>query len=170
MTTNLMEALRAAVIATRPNVIATLDAPDDPKGTWFLDLVDEGHHVVVEWRPTAGFGVSSVVEHGFGEGPEEIYFEVEAATVRVLDLLRNRAQTDLLRGACLRDLRKDVARLTQEELATQLGIQQAAVSKLEQRTDTTVSTLRQVIEAMGGKLEIIARFPGENVVRITQFG
>ncbi len=48
--------------------------------------------------------------------------------------------------------------------------QQAAVSKLEHRTDTTVSTLRQTIEAMGGKLELFAHFPDNTVVQITQFG
>lgn len=65
---------------------------------------------------------------------------------------------------------EEIARLTQEELAARLGIQQAAVSKLEHRTDTTVSTLRGAIEAMGGKLELFAHFPDNTVVQITQFG
>ncbi len=42
------------------------------------------------------------------------------------------------------------------------------MSKLERRTDVYLSTLRGYIEAMGGKLEIIARFPNQ-VVRINQF-
>jgi len=45
---------------------------------------------------------------------------------------------------------------------------QAAVSKLERRTDMYLRTLRSYIEAMGGQLEIIARFPGQ-AVRIMQF-
>jgi hypothetical protein len=54
------------------------------------------------------------------------------------------------------------------EVAEKLHIKQAAVSKLERRTDMYLSTLRSYIEAMGGELEIIARFPNR-AVRITQF-
>jgi transcriptional regulator with XRE-family HTH domain len=57
---------------------------------------------------------------------------------------------------------------SQQEIATKLNINQAAVSKLERRTDMYLSTLRRYIEAMGGELEIIARFP-QHSVRITQF-
>jgi transcriptional regulator with XRE-family HTH domain len=57
---------------------------------------------------------------------------------------------------------------SQEAVAKQLHIKQAAVSKLERRTDMYLSTLRSYIEAMGGKLEIIARFPNR-AVRISQF-
>lgn len=49
--------------------------------------------------------------------------------------------------------------LTQVELAKKLGIDQGAVSKIESRTDMYLSTLRNVIAAMGGKLELTAHFP-----------
>lgn len=58
--------------------------------------------------------------------------------------------------------------LTQESLAKSLGINQAAVSKMERRTDMYISTLRQFVVAMGGELEITARFP-DGVIRILQF-
>ncbi|MEW6663989.1 MAG: XRE family transcriptional regulator [Thermodesulfobacteriota bacterium] len=58
--------------------------------------------------------------------------------------------------------------MSQEQLAKSLSVKQAAVSKLEQRTDMYISTLRNVIKAMGGDLDIIARFP-EGSVQITQF-
>lgn len=58
----------------------------------------------------------------------------------------------------LSELRK-ARRLTQEELADRLGIRQANVSKMERRLDMRVSTLREVIEAMGGELRITAHFP-----------
>lgn len=58
--------------------------------------------------------------------------------------------------------------LTQQALAKALGSNQASVSKLEQRTDMYVSSLRGYIRAMGGELEIVARFP-DGVVRINQF-
>jgi transcriptional regulator with XRE-family HTH domain len=49
--------------------------------------------------------------------------------------------------------------MTQERLAEILQVNQAAVSKLEQRADMYMSTLRSYIEAMGGSLEIHAVFP-----------
>jgi transcriptional regulator with XRE-family HTH domain len=58
---------------------------------------------------------------------------------------------------------------TQQELAKILNVNQAAVSKLESRLDMYVSTLRKYIEALGGELEITARFPDGSTVRITQF-
>lgn len=59
-------------------------------------------------------------------------------------------------------------KLTQEELAKTLNVNQAAVSKQERRADMYVSTLREFVRAMGGELEITARFP-EGAVRINQF-
>ena len=58
--------------------------------------------------------------------------------------------------------------LSQKMLAEALHIQQPAIAKLEKRTDMYISTLRSHIEAMGGELEIIARFPDGNV-RISNF-
>jgi DNA-binding XRE family transcriptional regulator len=58
--------------------------------------------------------------------------------------------------------------ITQEQLARLLDVNQAAVSKLERRMDTYVSTLASVIRAMGGELEIHAKFP-EGRVKISQF-
>ncbi len=58
--------------------------------------------------------------------------------------------------------------ITQEQLAAPLDVNQAAVSKIERRTDMYVSTLASVIAGMGGELEISARFP-EGTVRISQF-
>ena len=58
--------------------------------------------------------------------------------------------------------------LSQKMLAEALHIQQPAIAKLEKRTDMYISTLRSHIEAMGGDLEVIARFPDGNV-RISNF-
>ncbi len=58
--------------------------------------------------------------------------------------------------------------LTQEHLAKILGVKQSAISKLERRADMYVSTLRDIISAMGGTLEIRAVFP-QGAVRINQF-
>src|SRR5437868_587070 len=73
----------------------------------------------------------------------------------------------LIRDMPLDELR-EARSLTQEQLAKALGVAQAAVSKMERRTDMYVSTLQTVIKAMGGDLEIRAKFP-EGTVRIDQF-
>jgi len=65
----------------------------------------------------------------------------------------------------LRELRKARER-SQQAVGEILAINQAAVSKIERRTDMYVSTLRSFIEAMGGELEIIARFPDRAPVKI----
>jgi len=58
--------------------------------------------------------------------------------------------------------------LSQETLANVLHVSQAAVSKLERRTDMYIGTLRSHIQAMGGELEVVAKFP-DGEVRITNF-
>jgi ribosome-binding protein aMBF1 (putative translation factor) len=62
----------------------------------------------------------------------------------------------------LHELRK-ARGLSQAALAKNLKIKQPNVSKLENRTDMYISTLRSTIEAMGGQLEIVARFPDGDV-------
>lgn len=57
---------------------------------------------------------------------------------------------------------------SQLELARALKVRQPAVAKLEKRADMYVSNLRRYIEALGGSLEITARFP-EGAVQITNF-
>jgi len=54
--------------------------------------------------------------------------------------------------------------LSQAALGEILHVEQPAIAKIEKRADMYVSTLRRFIEAMGGELEITARFPDRNVV------
>ena len=58
--------------------------------------------------------------------------------------------------------------LSQKMLAEVLHVQQPAIAKLEKRTDMYLSTLRSHVEAMGGQLEVIARFP-DGAVKIGNF-
>jgi transcriptional regulator with XRE-family HTH domain len=67
----------------------------------------------------------------------------------------------------LTQLRK-ARNLTQESLAKALRVNQGAVSKLEQRTDVYVSTLRSYLKAMGADLQVKAIFPDGEVL-IDQF-
>jgi transcriptional regulator with XRE-family HTH domain len=63
---------------------------------------------------------------------------------------------------------RQALQLSQTELATKLKVKQPAVARLEKRTDMYISHLRKVIEAMGGELDIIARFP-DGEVKIDNF-
>lgn len=81
---------------------------------------------------------------------------------------RNRERTAaLLMAMDLAGLR-DRLELTQEEVAARLQIAQSNVSRLEKRRDMLVSTLREVVEAFGGELHLVAEFP-DGSVEIKQF-
>jgi transcriptional regulator with XRE-family HTH domain len=58
----------------------------------------------------------------------------------------------------LRELRH-ARKLTQVRMAKTLGITQDSVSRLEKRSDLLLSTLRKTVQAMGGKLSLVAEFP-----------
>lgn len=71
--------------------------------------------------------------------------------------------------ATLKDLRQAVEQ-TQDDLAAALGVGQDTISRLEQRSDMLLSTLRRYIESMGGTLELIAQFPNRPPVVIDHLG
>ncbi len=75
---------------------------------------------------------------------------------------------ELLAELLVSELRQ-VAGKSQQELAELLGIKQPSLSKLENQTDIQVSTLQKIIEALGGELDLVARFP-KGDVRIQQYG
>jgi ribosome-binding protein aMBF1 (putative translation factor) len=84
----------------------------------------------------------------------------------------SRARSDaiyrqLLTEVPLAELRR-ARGLSQKALAGVLHVDQASISKLERRADMYISTLRSHIEAMGGELEIVARFP-DGAVKIANF-
>lgn len=65
----------------------------------------------------------------------------------------------------LQDLRKSMHR-TQLDIAKALDVGQDAVSRYEKRTDMLLSTLQEYVRAMGGELDLMARFPNRRPVRI----
>ena len=58
----------------------------------------------------------------------------------------------------LRELRH-ARKLTQVRMAKALGITQDSISRLEKRSDLLLSTLRKTVQAMGGNLSLVAKFP-----------
>ena len=81
---------------------------------------------------------------------------------------RSRVLAAKYRSEMALDELREAREMTQVHLAKVLGVNQAAVSKLERRTDMYVSTLHDFVKAMGGELKITARFP-EGTVEINQF-
>jgi DNA-binding XRE family transcriptional regulator len=79
---------------------------------------------------------------------------------------KNRAK-EMMAEMLLAEIRKSVG-LTQEQLAASLGIKQPTLSRLESQSDMQISTLRHLVEALGGQLEIVVHLPGGDI-RLTQF-
>jgi len=73
----------------------------------------------------------------------------------------------LLKEMVLQELRQAL-QVSQEAMAVRLSTKQANISRIERRKDMYISTLRSFIEAMGGQLDIVARFP-QGDVHINQF-
>lgn len=88
-------------------------------------------------------------------------------SVRVLDeklgperLAQARAKArEMMAEMVLAELRRE-ADMTQTELAKALGVSQPAISDMESQSDMQISTLRHLIKALGGEMEISIRMSG----------
>jgi len=77
------------------------------------------------------------------------------------------------------ELRKEVESLAalrkaagkaQVDIAASLKISQPSVSKIEKQTDMYLSTLRNYVEAVGGDLELVVRFPRQPSLHLSGLG
>jgi DNA-binding Xre family transcriptional regulator len=89
----------------------------------------------------------------------ELREQVEARPGAVERLAAKRAET--LEEIRLYELRQ-VEAVSQVDLAERLDVTQSAISKLEHAADVRVSTLRQYVEALGARLELVAVFADED--------
>ncbi len=121
-------------------------------------LVDDALNLV-----RVGIGFEAWWDQLMAKNFKELQAKMSAAarerSQRKADQMIQEMALDELRGAL---------DLTQEHLAELLHVNQAAISKVERRSDMYISTLRRIIEAMGGHLNIRAVLPN-GVVRINQF-
>ena len=83
--------------------------------------------------------------------------------------VKQRARELIAEELTLRELRR-ARKLTQERLSKKLKIGQEGISRLEQRTDLHLSTLRHYVEGLGGKLTLIAEFPDRTPVVLSGIG
>lgn len=79
--------------------------------------------------------------------------------------VRERATELVAEESTLKDLRRAFG-LTQAKMAKKLEVGQDTVSRVEKRADMLLSTLSGYVEAMGGKLELVAEFPDRPPVRL----
>ncbi len=70
-------------------------------------------------------------------------------------------EAEALEEIRLYELRHQEA-LSQVEIAGRLDVTQGAISKLEHADDVRVSTLRNYLEALGARLELVAVFDDED--------
>ena len=61
---------------------------------------------------------------------------------------------------------RQALKLTQEQMAELLQVDQGNISRLEQRTDLMLSTLRKYVAAMGGELKLVVEFPNRPPVTL----
>lgn len=141
-----------------PDVVIAVDAPSRPKGDWFIDTKLGKRSFVIEFRPALGFGLSSTPTEGIGEGPDEFFEDEHEVVERVAELLRKKARSEPQRVRLLQELRERM-HVSQVAVAAKLKVRQPTVSKIERREDMNLSTLRRYIRALGGELQVMARFP-----------
>ena len=62
-----------------------------------------------------------------------------------------------LHAMTLRDIRKDMG-FTQVQVAKAMGISQSALSQVESQSDMRLATLRRMVQAMGGDVDVVIRW------------
>jgi DNA-binding XRE family transcriptional regulator len=86
---------------------------------------------------------------------DEIINGLPASRRRKID---KRAVTPIVETMTLQQLRR-ARKMTQVSMAEGLGLAQKQISEIEKRNNMHISTLRRSIEALGGKLSLVAEFP-----------
>jgi DNA-binding Xre family transcriptional regulator len=163
-----IEQLERILREALPGAEFSLARPKQPSNPWWLDIVLGTQAVTVEWRPKQGFGISSNSSESYGEGPDEVFEDTALAGARIIYLLKTGTSTESPHDVELRRLREE-KEISQEELARLLQMSQPAVSKMERRGDMSISTLRKIVAALGGELELVVRFP-DHTARILRLG
>ncbi len=97
------------------------------------------------------------------------YKELRAKMDPASRLDNQRRVREELQRMALEELR-GAKQLTQADMAEMLDVPQSSISRIEQRADMYLSTLRNYVHAAGGELRIQAVFPDGGTVVIDRFG
>jgi hypothetical protein len=141
-----------------PAAKVDLDEPLRKKGVWVLDVFFPDYHLSIAWRAKKGFGLVADENHGYGEGADEVFDDLDNALPRVVQLLNGKRPTVPPQSVRLKDIREELG-LSQEEVGKRLGKKQGAISRQESRSDCHVSTLTEYVKALGCELVVKVILP-----------
>ena len=145
-----------------PGLELKVTAPSGRGTVWWVDASARGHNVVVEWSPDDGFGLSSTDSNDYNTAASEHFADADDAVARIVDILTTGKKVPSRKEMYLQHLRER-REFSQEALAGLMQVSQATVSKTERRADMLLSTLRNFVEALGGHLHLVAKFPSETI-------
>jgi hypothetical protein len=97
---------------------------------------------------------------------EEVFKEFSAEDRQ---WIKRRAEELKAEELNLREVRR-LRKLTQARLSKKLKIGQEGVSRIEKRSDLYISTLRNYVEGVGGKLKLVVELPDRAPVILTGLG
>jgi hypothetical protein len=147
-----LETFLAALTKRDGSLRPKIEAGGAKAGNWWIDL-QSTIPITIEWRPALGFGFAVGKSEGYGEGPTEIFRSPERAAHRLAQLTSARPASSGLRAI------RELYDVTQDQIAVRLKKGQAAVSRLETRSDSRIETVSKFVQALGGRMEIRAVFP-----------
>ncbi len=154
-----------------PHAEILVEKSESPTGIHYLNIRLNNIEVTVESVGerigVSAFDSSSDPLDGLFGKPDEWYSDHKAAFHRIASLLLEQRNTRPP-VATIAKVRQERG-ISQEAISEQLDVRQATYSKLERRADVKISSLRRVVEAMGGKLLIQAIFPDTGDVRELTF-
>jgi DNA-binding transcriptional regulator YiaG len=154
--------LAAQLLERVPGVEVKVTSPSGRGTVWWIDARVGQHDVMVEWSPDDGFGLSSTEANDYNTAASEIFADADRALARIIEVLKAGKPIPPRREMYLQRLREH-REVSQETLAELMRVSQATVSKTERRDDMLLSTLRNFVEALGGRLHVVAKFPSETI-------
>jgi transcriptional regulator with XRE-family HTH domain len=161
MAMNPLERMRDDIRRIHSDAELELTAPIRETGIWTLEINFGTVQLSVDWSDRSGFGVSMFRPENFGEGADEVYSSYQKALNRISQLLAGDERTTPPFAVLLARLREERG-LTQQDVATKLGVKQSTISGMERRDDIQLSTLQKLIGALGGAVEVFIRFSDAN--------
>jgi DNA-binding XRE family transcriptional regulator len=150
---NTVETFQKVIAFLCPKASIRVEEGGEKAGNVWFDIEENGIQVTAEWRPGLGIGIYHPDAKAYGTSPQEVFPDVAMAGRRVRQLLGARNPKPLR-------MIRDLLELSQEEVAGKLQVKQAAISRLEARKDPKLQSLINAVRAMGGNIEVRARFKG----------
>lgn len=136
-----------------PGVTITYEEPANPDGLFWIDIKSNDQWITVQYSSSENyFGLFLPDNECPFSKPNEIH--------RNFDLLLSRLQMIFIEDQVeihLKQIRELLGK-TQMDLSMISGQKQSSISKMENRNDLKLSSLKNFIGILGGSLEIVAHF------------